>query len=797
VNPEAWQAITSRAREHGVTPSVVLATAYSLVLGHWSTEQRFLLNLTLFDRDELHPDVSRLVADFTSAVLLDVDTSAATDFASRTRAVQARLREDLAHAGYSGVEVLRDLARLRGHSATSAPVVFTSNLGRDLTDPAVRDAFGRRGYTVSQTPQVWLDHQVTEEAGGVELAWDAVEGLFVAGVLDDMFDAYQRLLTWLAGNPWTGTPPALTPATHLAVRAVVNDTTAPISGHCLHHGLFTHAANQPDHPAIVGPDGTLTYQQLANQALTIAGWLTDQHITPGEPIAVTLPKGPQQIAAVLGIHTAGAAYVPISPDQPPTRRHTIHTTAGIRHTLDQHTITTALNHPHPLPQPTPIPDTTTAYIIYTSGSTGTPKGVQLTHRAAQNTIEDINNRYQLTPHDNTIAISNLDFDLSVYDIFGTLTAGATITTITDHHRRDPHTWATLIHQHHVTIWNTVPTLLDMLLTAAQPHQLTTLRLALVSGDWIPLDQHQRLTTTNPHTTHIALGGATEAAIWSNHHHITHIPPHWTSIPYGTPLRNQTYRIVDPHGNDRPNWVPGELWIAGTGLATNYHNNPQLTTTQFPTHHGTRYYRTGDQGRYWPNGTIEFLGRTDHQIKLNGHRIELGDIETHLHTHPHITHAITTTTNNHLTAAIVADPSVTDPEQIRQYLVDRLPPYLVPERIVLLDELPLSPNGKVDRAAVARVLQDIRAVDEEPVRGPVETELAEIWSKLLNATVDTRRATFFTLGGTSLAATELVEEVRRRFAVRLSLREFYASPTIAGLADLIDADAVADLEEGSL
>ncbi|MEV0398415.1 amino acid adenylation domain-containing protein, partial [Polymorphospora rubra] len=349
--------------------------------------------------------------------------------------------------------------------------------------------------------------------------------------------------------------------------------------------------------------------------------------------------------------TAGATYVPINPHHPEHRKQQIHTTAGITTTLDTTTITQALHHPNPLTKPANIPDTTPAYIIFTSGSTGQPKGVQLTHRATQNTIEDINHRYQITPNDNTIQISQLDFDLSVYDILGTLTAGATITTTPENQHPDPHTWAHLIHHHKTTIWNTVPTLLDILLTTAQPHQLTTLRLALTSGDWIPLDQHHRLTTKNPNTQHIALGGATEAAIWSNHHHITHIPAHWTSIPYGTPLRNQTYRITDPQGNDRPNWVPGELWIGGQGLATGYTNDPQRTNTQFPTHHNQRWYRTGDQGRYWPDGTIEFLGRTDHQIKLNGHRIELGDIETHLHTHPHIHHAIATTTNQQLTAAV--------------------------------------------------------------------------------------------------------------------------------------------------
>ncbi|BCJ69203.1 hypothetical protein Prubr_62240 [Polymorphospora rubra] len=715
----AWRAVVERARGYGVTPSIALATAFATVLATWSTQQRFLLNLTLFDRDGRHPDLDRLVADFTSLVLLDVDVDAAAGFAARARAVQDRFRADLAHAGYSGVEVLRDLARERGPAAAGAPVVFTSNLGRDLVDGDVRDAFGELGWTVSQTPQVWLDHQVMEHAGGVLLTWDGVDDLFHDGVLDAMFGAYGRLVDWLAGADWAAVPPTLVPDDQLAVRAVVNATDHPISGRLLHDGLFEHATTRPHHLAVTGPDGTLTYQQLAQQALHIAGWLTDQGTKTGEPVAITLPKGPHQIAAVLGTLTAGATYVPINPHHPQHRKQQIHTTAGITTTLDTTTITQALHHPNPLPAPANIPDTTPAYIIFTSGSTGQPKGVQLTHRATQNTIEDINHRYQITPNDNTIQISQLDFDLSVYDILGTLTAGATITTTPENQHPDPHTWAHLIHHHKTTIWNTVPTLLDILLTTAQPHQLTTLRLALTSGDWIPLDQHHRLTTKNPHTQHIALGGATEAAIWSNHHHITHIPPHWTSIPYGTPLRNQTYRITDPHGNDRPNWVPGELWIGGQGLATGYTNDPQRTTTQFPTHHNQRWYRTGDQGRYWPDGTIEFLGRTDHQIKLNGHRIELGDIETHLHTHPHIHHAIATTTNQQLTAAVTVDDPAPGPDATAVTGLGE---------ILLAAPEPATVAGDTDaieavltEQALVRLL-DLLEPDGSPVEGPVDGRL---------------------------------------------------------------------------
>ncbi|MFP8964891.1 AMP-binding protein, partial [Streptomyces nanhaiensis] len=270
-------------------------------------------------------------------------------------------------------------------------------------------------------------------------------------------------------------------------------------------------------------------------------------------------------------------------------------------------------------------------MIFTSGSTGEPKGVAVSHRAAMNTITDLNDRCHITADDRVLALSALDFDLSVYDTFGLLTAGGTLILPHHDHRTDPDHWHHLTHTHHPTIWNTVPALLDMLLTTTTDHRPLphTLRLALVSGDWIPLDLHPRLTHHLPHCTLIALGGATEAGIWSNHHHITTVPPHWTSIPYGRPLRNQHYRVVNHHGHDAPDWVPGELWIGGHSLALGYHNDPHTTDRKFPRTHNTRWYRTGDLGRYWPDGTLEFLGRTDHQIKINGHRIELGEIETAL------------------------------------------------------------------------------------------------------------------------------------------------------------------------
>ncbi|SFE48481.1 amino acid adenylation domain-containing protein, partial [Actinopolyspora alba] len=638
---DAYAQLAEHARAHGVTPSMALATAYADVLAAWSDDPHFLLNLPVFNRAPVHPDVEHLVGDFTDLQLLEVRPDGSLPFAERARAVQDQYRRDAAHSSYGGTSVLRDLARTTTGPGNRSGVVFTSVLGMgELFDRSALDLLGQPVWMSSQTPGVWIDLQLIEQDGGVLINWETAENLFSAGVPAAMFEAFAERARSLASDPdsWSRTLPVPLPVGQAEVRARVNDTGPGNPPRLLHPPIFTHAHTHPDRIAVHGHDHTLTYHQLTQQALAIAGHLRSRGIAHGDPVAVSIPKGPDQITAVLGILAAGACYVPIGIDQPPHRRNRILTSAHAHHALITTTpdpdwphttepidLTTA-THAEPLPQPAQPSPHELAYIIYTSGSTGDPKGVEITHAAAANTIDAINHRYTIGPHDHVLAISALDFDLSVYDIFGLLTAGGHITTITENTRREPTHWAHLIQQHHITIWNTVPTLLDMLLTTTDTHQLPSLTLAMTSGDWIGLDLKDRLTTTAPNAHLAALGGATEAAIWSNVYDVTHIDPTWVSIPYGHPLPGQHYRVVNPHGHDCPDWVPGELWIGGAGLAHGYRNDPHKTNTSFITTNNQRWYRTGDQGRYHPDGTLEFLGRTDHQVKIRGHRIELGEIE---------------------------------------------------------------------------------------------------------------------------------------------------------------------------
>ncbi|MDG4256131.1 AMP-binding protein, partial [Pseudomonas aeruginosa] len=244
-----------------------------------------------------------------------------------------------------------------------------------------------------------------------------------------------------------------------------------------------------------------------------------------------------------------------------------------------------------------------------------------------------------------LAVSSLDFDLSVYDLFGVLGVGGAVVLLDEDHRRDAAAWLELIHQHRVTLWNSVPVLLDMLLVmAAEDPRPLPFEQVFLSGDWIGLDLPGRLfAKTSGSTKLVAMGGATEAAIWSNAFDVTlPLPAHWRSIPYGRPLANQRYRVVDAQGRDCPDWVTGELWIGGAGVALGYRGDPAQTAERFVDYNGERWYRTGDLGRYWPDGNLEFLGRRDHQVKVRGHRIELGEIEAALSALPGVARAVAVT-----------------------------------------------------------------------------------------------------------------------------------------------------------
>jgi pyochelin synthetase len=659
LSPSEWAALRERARGHGITPSTVVLAAYAETIGRWSRLPHFTLNVTLLNRPPLHRQINQIVGDFTSVSMLAVDQRSDTPRHERARQIQATLWADLDHRLFSGVEVLREITRRRGGEGTLMPVVFTSAIGLGDGDAGFADL----GYGISQTPQVWVDCQNIERQGGLATNWDVREGVFPDGLIDDAFAAYVELLRRLAAgdDAWSQTDFVAVPAAQLQRRAAVNATSTPYPDGLLHDGLLAQARLTPAAPVVLTPHATLTYAQLTGRAGAVAEALVDAGCASGDLVGVVAPKGVDQIVAVLGTLLAGGAYVPIDVNQPMARRDRILSSAGIVLVLTEAARADEAEWPEGVrvlavdriagpdtpattePTQRRVGPDDLAYVIHTSGSTGAPKGVMISHRAALNTVCDINRRFDVGPADRVLGLASLGFDLSVYDIFGPPAVGAGIVLPAPDRTNDPTHWADLVATFAVTLWNSVPAQMQMLcdyLQAVHRLELPSLRLAMLSGDWIPLTLPDVARQRIPGLRVISLGGATEAAIWSIWYPIEEVDPAWRSIPYGVPLANQSFQVLDPALRPVPDWTVGELYIGGAGLAGGYLNDPEKTAERFITWPATgeRLYRTGDLGRYLPDATIEFLGRDDFQVKIRGHRIELAEVEAALLSHPQVSAA---------------------------------------------------------------------------------------------------------------------------------------------------------------
>ncbi len=669
-----WVEVKKQARLRGLTPSAVLCTLYSGVLSRWSSSPHFTLNLTLFNRTPVHPDVDRVVGDFTTLTPLEVNLTAFHAFEQQADALQRQLWRDLEHREYSGIRVLREVANQRGWGkAARMPIVFTGL----LRDFSAWDWLGQLDYSITQTPQVWMDHVAMENNGDLAFHWDFVEGLFPPGMVQEMFDVYCETLERLADDTvaWSTSLFDDLPTSQLKPRQEANRTDEPQVDGLLQSEFERRAAETPHLKAVIGWEETLTYGQLDDLCNRIAHELLAEGVQPGQLVAVVMEKGWEQVAAVLAILKAGGVYVPMSASLPEQRlQYLIENACGALVVTQPH-VDRRLRWPPDIrrlsvtydalagkPAHRPVLETSPddlAYVIFTSGSTGVPKGVMINHRGAVNTCRDINRRFMVSSRDRVFGLSSLSFDLSVYDIFGTLATGAALVLPLEGRSRDPSHWFALLHREDVSVWNSVPALMQMLVVFAESSGRSlppSLRVVMLSGDWIPvgLPDRLRLNCDSPLTL-VSMGGATEASIWSIIYPIGTVDPGWRSIPYGKPLINQTYHVLDATLRDQPTWVAGDLYIGGVGVALGYWGNDDETARAFITHpmSGERLYRTGDLGRYLPDGNIEFLGRSDFQVKVRGHRIELGEIESSLLQHDDVREAVAVVKGDGVERSLVA------------------------------------------------------------------------------------------------------------------------------------------------
>ncbi|MBQ7433959.1 MAG: amino acid adenylation domain-containing protein [Lachnospiraceae bacterium] len=808
LSPAQWESLKSFAQGHNITPVSMLLGIFAEVIKRWSKQPEFTLNLTQFRRLPLHPEVEKLIGDFTTLNLLRIDNEQGKNLIEKIQIIQKQLMSDLEHSLYSGVEVERALANKWNDTQGSLmPIVFTSGLGgRELNDD---EWLGKLEYSASQTPQVWLDHQVMEINGGIILSWDAREDVFAEGVLDEMFSTYEKLLIALAEDHSLFTQSrSVVSYTPGPARIAANMTSGEIAAETLDSLFINQVRKTPKAAALIWNEGSMSYETLYFKAKKLASKLLGEK---GTVYGIYIEKSYQQIVAAVAILLSGGVYLPLDIKNPVERIGQIIRDAEVKTILtsDETDVAAGEFGVHTMKVTDEAAEfteilesnnspTDLAYIIYTSGSTGVPKGVAIDHKGAVNTILDVNERICLSVDDRLFGISSLNFDLSVYDIFGTLAAGAALFIPREEDRKNPGVWGQMIAKYGVTIWNSVPAFLQMMTEYYKNHdsnEVEGLRCALLSGDWIPLDLYENMQKISPRIKCYGLGGATEASIWSNWIEIPkQIPENWESIPYGRPLKNQRYYVLNQNQEICPDYVSGMLYIAGDGLAVGYYNNPELTNLSFTWNEELqeRLYATGDMGRYWKDGTLEFLGRKDKQVKINGYRVELGEIESAAKQLPDIKEAVAVLWKEEnqtvlaMAYTLQSADIVLSPEEVFKQLKQSVPEYMIPELLKEMDKFPLTANGKINRKEIQLQLQIISKDKKQSERICMpETEgeqiVHDIMAELIKAEKLPCDAHFFEIGGNSIIAIQVMNRLNERFHCDLGMEILFEHPTIQELA----------------
>ncbi|QNI03770.1 non-ribosomal peptide synthase/polyketide synthase [Halomonas sp. SH5A2] len=575
----------------------------------------------------------------------------------------------------------------------------------------------------------------------------------------------------------------------------------------IHRLIENRVEITPEATAVVFEDQSLSYAELNARANRLAHYLIGLGVKPETRVGIAMERSIEMVVVLLGILKAGGAYVPLDPDYPSDRLAYMVEDSGIELLLIQQHLHESLpvtdglgiveldqldiaHHVSTNPA-VALHGEHLAYVIYTSGSTGRPKGAANRHHALTNRLQWMQEAYDLTADDAVLQKTPFSFDVSVWEFFWPLMQGARLVMAPPGTHRDPEQLVELIRTHNITTLHFVPSMLQAFLAHGEVEACTSLTRLVCSGEALPAELQNQVLVRLPHTALYNLYGPTEAAI-----DVTH----WTcqddgrnQVAIGQPIAGIRTYVLDSDLNMAPPGVAGELYLGGIGLARGYLHRPDLTAERFiadPFAQGERLYRTGDMVRWRNDGQLEYLGRLDHQVKIRGLRIELGEIEAELLSQPEVREAVVVAqegpSGSRLVAYVVPNANTElDTAALREALGKRLPEYMVPGVVVLLEALPLSPNGKVDRKALPE--PELTSGDaHEPPQGEVEAGLASIWSQVLGVEWVGRHDNFFELGGHSLAVLQVQAGIEERFDVRLPLRTHFDHTNLVLMSEAIRA-----------
>jgi yersiniabactin nonribosomal peptide synthetase len=621
IDSDIWHRVKEKLNSINVSASTGVLACYATVLGFRCNQDRFTLNLPMTNLIRRKKGMNRVMGDFTEEMLMPVNNyKAGESFEEYISYVNSEFMKYFKHSYFDGIELMSHIRSKTGETV-KMPVVYTGMIS-DKSEFDYLDFFGEMVYGVSQTPQVVLDCQVFETHGQLKIVWDYIERLFDSEDINSMFEQFIKLIEAMADEKTQASEIVKISDNYAHELAQYNSTEKSIAPCTLAELFKSSVEKYPNRTFVSDFNGSLTYKETDVLSDKVAKGLIASGIKKGDRISIIGNRNNETIVNIIATVKIGAVFVPVNPQYPQERRNYIYENSNCICTLDG--IKSFQSYSDEIISSATPSDT--AYVIYTSGSTGTPKGVVISNDAVCNTIIDINQRFKITSDDKILSVSSFGFDLSIYDIFGAVVAGAEVVIARDN--KDIHNLAELIEKHGITVWNSVPSIME-LVTESHNDGYTnkTLKTVLLSGDWIPVSLPDKIKVKYPNAKVISLGGATEGSIWSIYYEIGNTDG-MSSIPYGYPLGNQQMYLLDENGREVPCEAEAEICIGGRGVATGYDNNPEKTAEVFIEHEKYgRIYRTGDFGRMKRDGFMEFRGRRDGQVKIHGYRVELGEIES--------------------------------------------------------------------------------------------------------------------------------------------------------------------------
>ncbi|MEU6734015.1 amino acid adenylation domain-containing protein [Streptomyces physcomitrii] len=795
--------VAELARTTGTTVFMVLHAALAATLTRLGAGEDIVVGAPVAGRED--EALREAAGFFINTLVLRTDTSGTPTF----HELLARVREsDLGALSHQDVPFERIVEALNPPRSTGLTPLFQILF-------ALREEFDERPLLPGQSGRPWLVHTgeakfdlqltVSEQGAGREAGalleyrtalWDAADAARFAA-------AYVRLLDELTADPHRPLADVdlLTPAEHARPAAEAAATARALPAASPAHLIAAQAARTPDRIALHSEGERLTYRQLDERAARLATVLAAHGARPGTLVGVSLPRGPLLLPALLAVLRTGAAYLPLDPDFPAARLATLLDDArpallvtdrpeaappGATALVDPTDpgTRTRIEAAEPLPLPPSRHGGHPAYVIHTSGSTGTPKGVVVPERALTNFLLATAERLAFTGEERLLAVTTVGFDIAALELFLPLTRGATVILADREEVRDPRLLAALLTRTGATVMQATPSLWRALVEQA-PEAVRLLRV-LAGGEALAPDLAARLAALGRGLTN--LYGPTETTIWSTAAALE--TDRDLAAPHvGSPLWNTRTHVLDRRLRPVPDGLTGELYLAGDGLAQGYLDRGALTAERFTADPygppGTRMYRTGDLARRRADGRLEILGRADHQVKIRGHRVEPGEVAAVLRRDPRVrdaavlAHQESGESSPRLIAYLVGPRDEREAQEARREAATRLPSYLVPSLCLVLDALPQTPNGKLDRAALPAPAP-VAAGSSRPAGGPREQALAALFTDILGLDEVGAEDDFFALGGHSLLAARLVARARPLLGEDLTVRHLFEAPTVAAL-----------------